>query len=359
MSSRIDFSHIFFLMCLGFLFYLVWLMAEPLVAPIIFAGILVGAFYPVNHFFTHKLRFSSKISSLITCVIIFVSVIVPLIYVGARLSQEVISFYQFVREGITQAEVKSFFYGSGRFAKLFAEVTKFLGLTPKKIEANILEIAQFLSSYTIGFINSWLGNLLALFVKFTVMIIVTYGLLNWGDDFKRYLFKLSPLPEDQEEMILLKFNQMNRVTLIGNGVGGVIQGSLAGVAFGFAGIESVFMWSVIMVLLAFIPLVGISVVYIPACVYLFLTGKATTAILLFLFCSLVAFFTENWFKPKFMGNQVKINSILVLIFILAGMGAWGMVGIFYGPVICIVVMTMVDIYHQRYAKDLVFNKDIR
>jgi predicted PurR-regulated permease PerM len=152
---------------------------------------------------------------------------------------------------------------------------------------------------------------------------------------------------------------MNSVTLIGNGVGGVIQGGLAGIAFAICGFQSVFMWSVIMVILAFIPLVGISIIYIPACIYLFITGSVASAISLFVFCSLVAFITENWFKPKYMGGQVKINSILVLLFILGGMGAWGMAGIFYGPVICVVFMTMVEIYHQKYAKDLIFHQEIQ
>ena len=358
MSHRLNLSHIFFLLCLGFLFYLTWIMAKPFVGAIIFAGILVGAFYPLHKLMMNKWSLSTKISSLITCFVIFVVVILPLIYVGFQISREVINFYQDVSQGLSQQAVKDFFYGDGRFASFFREVISMAGLSPEKAEESILEIVQMVSSYSIGFLNSWLGNLLALFFKFAVMIVAAYGLLNWGDELRSYIFKLSPLPDDQEELILEKFNQMNSVTLIGNGVGGVIQGGLAGIAFAFCGFQSVFMWSVIMVILAFIPVVGISIIYIPASIYLFITGHIASGVSLFVFCSAVAFVTENWFKPKYMGDKVKINSILVLLFIIGGMSAWGMAGIFYGPVICVVFMTMVEIYHQKYAQDFIFHKEI-
>lgn len=230
-------------------------------------------------------------------------------------------------------------------------------MSPKQLEKNILDLLQLVSSYSIGFINSWVGNLLGMFMKFAVMLVSTYGLLNWGESLKGYMFKLSPLPIEEEELLLKRFNQMNKVTLIVNGIGGIIQGTLAGCAFALAGFQSVFMWSVIMVILAFIPLVGISVVSIPASIYLMVTGHMVTGILLLIFCAIMAFAVENGLKPKLMGTQVKINSILLLLFILGGMGAWGMVGIFYGPVICTMVMTMIDIYHEKYAQDLVFITD--
>lgn len=332
------------------------MMAKPFLGSIIFGGILVSAFFPIHDFLVRKWGLSRKISSLVTSSIIFILVILPLAYMTIQISQEMIGFYQYVREGLTQEVVKNFFYGDGKFAHFFQQIIEMFGLSPQKIEKSFLNIVEYVSSYSIKIVNIWLGNILQLSFKFAVMLVVVYGLLLWGDDLRRYLFRLSPLPEDQERLILMRFNQMNKATLIGNGVGGLIQGGLAGIAFAFAGFQSIFMWSVIMMILAFIPLVGISIIYIPACIYLVITGHMGVAISLFIFCSLVAFLTENWFKPRFMGDQVKVNSILVLLFILGGMAAWGMVGIFYGPVICVLLLTMIDIYHDRYAQDLFITK---
>ena len=149
-----------------------------------------------------------------------------------------------------------------------------------------------------------------------------------------------------------KFNQMNFVTLVCNGLGGLIQGILAGIGFWFAGIKLIVLWTTIMIILAFIPLLGISIIYIPACIYLAVTGKTITSIALFIYCTLVALVTENWFKPLFIGKRIEISPLLVLFTIIGGMSVFGVGGIFYGPVIAILFLTMVELYHSFYSEDI-------
>ena len=180
------------------------------------------------------------------------------------------------------------------------------------------------------------------------MMIVIYGLLIKGDVLKKYVFELSPLPEEQEQTILTKFNQMNYVTLVCNGIGGVIQGVLGGIALYFAGIGSVILWTVLMIILAFIPLVGISIVTLPASLYLMLTGSVSSGVILLLFTTAVGLVVENWFKPKFIGERIQIDSTFVLLAIIGGMAVFGMAGIFYGPIIGILFLTHVELYHEHY-----------
>jgi predicted PurR-regulated permease PerM len=119
-----------------------------------------------------------------------------------------------------------------------------------------------------------------------------------------------------------------------------------------AGFSSIFLWSTVMVLLAFIPLVGISIITIPASIYLLLTGKVAAGITFFIFTTVIALVVENWFKPKFMGSKIQVNSLLLLFYIIAGMGSFGMAGIFYGPIVCILFLTMVDLFETHYVEKL-------
>ena len=103
-----------------------------------------------------------------------------------------------------------------------------------------------------------------------------------------------------------------------------------------------------MVILAFIPLVGISVVTIPASIYLWIKGRVVASIVLFIFCTAVALWTENIFKPKFIGSKVQVDSLVMLFFIMGGMSLFGMAGIFYGSIVCILLLTMIELYHEKY-----------
>ena len=67
-----------------------------------------------------------------------------------------------------------------------------------------------------------------------------------------------------------KFKDMAGAILLGNGLGGLIQGTLGGAVFAFFGFQSPFLWGVIMALLAFLPIVGIGIVFLPASIFLFL-----------------------------------------------------------------------------------------
>ena len=77
-----------------------------------------------------------------------------------------------------------------------------------------------------------------------------------------------------------------------------------------------------MVVLAFIPLVGISIIYIPACIYLYFKGKIIASIVLFIYCTVISILTENWFKAQFIGKRVQINSLLVFFSILGGLNQY-------------------------------------
>ena len=70
------------------------------------------------------------------------------------------------------------------------------------------------------------------------MLLVIFGLFSEGKTLKSFVFRLSPLPDSWEQLIVDKFNQMNYVTLVCNGIGGVLQGGLAIIGFALAGIGS-------------------------------------------------------------------------------------------------------------------------
>ena len=105
------------------------------------------------------------------------------------------------------------------------------------------------------------------------MLLVIYYLLIDGHKVISFITDLSPLPNEQDEKLIRKFKDIAGAILIGNGLGGLIQGLSGGIVFAIFGLESPFLWGVIMALLAFLPVIGIGVVFIPAALYLFLAGR--------------------------------------------------------------------------------------
>jgi len=329
-------------------------MFQGLFHALAFAAITAASFYPLHLRIKKRFKLSKEIAASITTLMVVLLLVIPLIYIVFQVSKEGVNLYANIRQGLSIEQVQEFFYGNGALARLLSDVAGIVGidLDLKEAYQALLVKAQSYSGKVLGTVNAMISDTLNFFFQFLIMILALFTLFVEGEKLKAFIFKLSPLPDDQEQMILEKFSQMNFVTLICNGIGGLIQGGIAGVAMAAAGFSSVFLWSTVMVLLAFIPLVGISIVTIPASIYLLLTGDVTTGVIFFIATTSIALIVENWFKPKFMGSKIKVNPLLLLFYIIAGMGTFGMAGIFYGPIVCILFLTMVDLFETHYVEKL-------
>lgn len=350
---QLNIQNFYFAAVLILLIYLLWIMMKPFLGAIIFAAIISGSIYPVFMLLLEKTQLTRKNAAIIMCFLVIVVIFFPTIYLSFVLSKEAITLYQQLATGIRNEFVNNFFFGDGYFAETVKNISARIGIEVNmdNVFTEVVNQIKNFSGIVIVTINNIVGNIVSFLFNFVIMILVIYALLAEGTPLKEFLLEFSPLPNDQEELIIEKFNQINFVTLLCNGLGGLIQGILAGIGFWIAGIKLVVLWTTIMIILAFIPLLGMSIVYIPACIYLAIIGKTYTSVALFIYCSLLALLTENWFKPLFIGKRIQINSLFILFSIIGGMTVFGIGGIFYGPVIAILFITMVELYHKYYSSN--------
>jgi len=347
-----DSNHAKYVFLVGYLvlFYLIGLMLWPFISSIIFAGIIAGSFMPVMNFLAEKTG-HRKWSAILVCLLIVLAVFVPAVFIVIQLSEEALQLYQSISNYLSEEQLEKFLLNTERFPGIIRELFELanLDLNVASLKSLTLEASKSASSTIFDLVNAWISNLFFFFLQFMIMLVVIYTLFVDGTRIKEFFLALSPLPDDEEELVIEKFNQINYVTLVGNGIGGIIQGIFAGIGFWVAGIQSIALWTTTMVVLAFIPLVGISIIYIPACIYLLILGKTISGIILFIYCTVVAQVVENWFKPRFVGNRARINSTLIFLSIIGGLSVFGIPGIFYGPLIISIFLTFVELYHKRYT----------
>ena len=74
-------------------------------------------------------------------------------------------------------------------------------------------------------------------------------------------------------VLLERLTSVTRATIKGTVVIGIIQGTLAGLGFWVAGIDGSAFWGTIMAILSIVPGIGPALVWVPAVIYLFITGQ--------------------------------------------------------------------------------------
>ena len=322
----------FFIACfIGSIIFLGWLL-KPFFAVIILGAVVSGVVYPVYHLIQSHPKIRSSFAAFVTCILIFFILFVPIVFFVSSLAQQAFGLYQMAKGAEVAEWINTLLQNSRILERANTYLADFdIQLTGEELKRAATELIRFVAFFLYDQSKAIASNTLAFVINFILMLMVIYFLLLDGKSLVAYIVDLSPLPSDQENKLIGKFTQMAGAILIGNGLGGLIQGTLGGLIFWFFGFPSAFLWGVIMGLLAFLPIIGIGVVFVPTAIYLALKGSLISGLILIGLYLVLSIGTEYFFKPKLVGKQVQMHPLLVFFAIIGGLQLFGLLGIIYGP----------------------------
>lgn len=328
----------------------------PFVSILILSYLLSSISEPVFVFLKQKL--SPPFASLVTCSLIVILVFVPIVFFVAALSSEAYHLLQ-VTKGTNLAEELTAYIQNNTFYNHLESLLTGYGITISMAEVSSslsqfgTEVARFI--YTQASI--WATNIIGFIFHFLMMILIIFYLLLEKEKLIAFFLHLSPLPNNHDRLLIRKFEKISSAILVGNGICGVIQGVIGGIVFGFLGFGSPILWGGVMGILAFLPIVGIGAVLGPAAVILIIKGSILKGIGLAFFYMILSMSVEYFLKPKLVGNQVQMHTILVFLAIIGGLNVFGILGIIYGPLIITGFLTLSDIYIDNYEQYVTSSDD--
>jgi len=199
-------------------------------------------------------------------------------------------------------------------------------------------------------LSSMATNILSFLIHFFLMMMIIYYIFRDGARLKDYITELLPFPAEQQELVENKFREMGGAVIVGNGLSGIIQGVIGGFGFFFFGLGSPFLWGTVIGFMAFLPIIGASIVFIPTTIILLIMGKTKIAVGFLIYNMCYSSVIEYFIKPRLIGKGMHMNPILVFIGILGGMKLFGILGIIYGPLIMTIFITLAEIYRLEYKE---------
>lgn len=209
--------------------------------------------------------------------------------------------------------------------------------------ASTLLIDSF-SSMTMMTVNAALMSIIMLYTMF-------YFLIDGHKLLDKILYYL-PLEDREEQLLLQRFTSVAKATIKGTLIIGIIQGTLCGIGFSLAGIQSPVFWGTLMAVLSIIPSVGTAIIWLPALVILLLLRDVTGAIILAVVCGLIAGNADNLLRPRLVGSDTKMHDLFVLFGTLGGIAMFGILGIIVGPILAALFVTIWEIYGESFKEFL-------
>jgi len=332
------------------LFRLFW----TYISAIVLALLIASAFYPLYSWVRKLVKGREHTASLIVTLLIFLILVVAVGSFVGTLSNEAFDFYSRTRSSVSLQKIKQAFQGNTIWAERMKKVQEMFGLelNPEAIEKFASSIGKKVGLYLSGQLRAIASNLLSFLIHFFLMMLTIYYILLDGVRLKNYISELLPFPPGQQNLVVSKFREMARAIIVGNGINGIIQGILGGFGFYFFGLGSPFLWGTVIGFMAFLPIIGSSVVFVPATIIIALEGKFGVAASYFIYNLCYSSIMEYVVKPRLIGKGMRMNPLLVFFGILGGMKLFGILGIIYGPLIITIFLTLAEIYRLEYKETL-------
>jgi len=212
----------------------------------------------------------------------------------------------------------------------------------------IAEIGSAAGSWLVSNISavtqSTLGFVLGVFIMIYAMFFFLIDGPRWLEAARAHL----PLAAEDWELILNRGMAVTRASLKGILVIGALQGLLIGLALWAAGISGAAFWGTIVLILSAIPGLGAPIIWVPAAIYLFVTGEIAWGIGMVLWGAIVVGMVDNILRPIIVGRDAKLPDILILVATLGGIILFGAVGILLGPIVAAMLDTVLQIYRRAF-----------
>jgi predicted PurR-regulated permease PerM len=208
------------------------------------------------------------------------------------------------------------------------------------------EILSFLSSYsaTISILTrSLLKNIGSLLVSLAFIIFVLYFFFVDGSYLAHVFVKAIPIDQKNTKKLLLKFREVTTNLTMGLFLVAFYQAVVAFIIFSIFHIHGALLFSVLLLFSSFIPIVGCALIWLPLGLSVLALQGVVSGITFLALCALFISFLDNFLRPFFLKDRIKIHPLLIFFSILGGIAAFGLNGILLGPIIVILFFTIVDI----------------
>ena len=138
---------------------------------------------------------------------------------------------------------------------------------------------------------------------------------------------------------------MTRSVFISVGVTAAAQAALGGIALFVLGVPYAAPLTAVMFFCALIP-AGTAVVWVPAAIWLAANGDTGKAIVLAAWGAGVVSTIDNLLRPLLVGKGANISGMTLFLGMFGGMAAFGLVGLFLGPMLLYVTGELLAILRR-------------
>jgi predicted PurR-regulated permease PerM len=335
------YSRVFAVACAAILGLLLWRTLASFLAPMAWAALLAFLAQPLEKRLSRRLKKPTLTAGILTgCAALLV--LIPLLVFSLAFVQQASELIRKVQaESISRKlSAVSLFIELPWVSRALGAVEQFTALSrdqvfeqvSEAVQSALRDVASVGGTLVLGVVTVATQSLLTLFFFFFFV--------RDGREMIALGIRLVPMEPQRKESLVSHLGGVARAVVFGTTVTALVQGALVGIGFAIAGVPSPLVFGALASVAALVPIVGTGLVWVPAVLILLAEGARGWAIFLGVWCVLLVGGADNVLRPWIISGQSKISTLLIIIGVLGGVPAFGVAGLFVGPLLLTLISAL-------------------
>jgi len=323
---------------------------QPFIVPLIWGAILAYVAWPLHLRLLRVCGGRVTVASLFTTLIVTLAIVVPLVWIVLMLRVEAIAGYAQVQEFLaSNPQVPPALRDLPGIGPWLEETLRQLSADPTAIQQQLVLLLEESSLEMTRLIGGVGRNAAKLFFA----VLSMFFLLRDGPRLLREARAilegiLGPTVRDYLDAI----GATTQAVVYALILGALAQGSVAGIGYAIFGVKAPVLLGAVTALVALVPF-GAPVVWGSLSIWLLVTGNVWQGTGLLLWGVLLVSWMDNIVRPLVISNATRMPFLLVVFGVLGGVLAFGLVGLFIGPVLLAVSLAIWREWLEQHQQPLV------
>jgi predicted PurR-regulated permease PerM len=342
-TDRRFYEHVLAIAGLALLAALLYQILRPFFAPLAWALFLAFLLQPAQERLTRLFRGRNSLAASLLTLFVLMMFIGPLAALAVAFGKQAAGLAILLQQWLEQHQGQ----GLADFADLpllgraLEWLDQYAGISPAAAQGWLLERGQALFAHFAALGGTALLGALGTVLNFTAMLFLLFFFIRDGRGMARAATSLVPLEPARRDELQDRLGAVTRAVVLGTVVTAMVQGLLLGIGFAVTGLAAPVVFGVMAALLSIVPFGGTALVWVPAVALLLFQGRYGTAIVLAAF-GVVVSTVDNFLKPFLISGRAVVPTLAVFIGVLGGLIAFGVIGMFLGPVVIALAIALVD-----------------
>jgi predicted PurR-regulated permease PerM len=203
-------------------------------------------------------------------------------------------------------------------------------------------------SFLAGSAFALIGTAARLTINLLLTLFGLYYLLMDPGAAWRFLRPFIPFSDASVAVLGHRFTAVTNATIIGTGVSALIQGTLMWLAFMVFGLPNGVFWGAVVVMFSLLPVVGSGLVWVPAALVLFSSGRVGAAVGMVIWGIVMGVVVDYLIRPYVSNRYAQIHPLITLAGAIAGVTYLGIIGLLIGPLALSYFFELLRMYEKEF-----------